>query len=247
MAAFQQPTPTVVYAAHRWVVDGVVLHLQGMLLNADDALFELAARSTDETVQRRCFDLARQLRVQRDQIIGGFRHVMERGRRMWGLRDFRAQEADSAWALAQSLGAKSHVHFGPLLAALCKEFATLLDCNVANFDALPISPTWIANGFLEARRAAGFTSGAADYLDRLFVRYVIDRLGVLYGEVHALLANAGRPATQRVATSGSPLAGPVSAEEEALDALARLVADADEQTLGRAHHSSDWPTQGQAG
>ena len=183
----EQPIPDVIYAAHRWVVDGVVLHLDGLLVNADDALFELAGRSAEEFDQRRCFDLARQLRARRDQIIGGYRNVMERGRRVWALRDFRARQSDVAWEHARTLGAKAQIHFAPLLGVLTAQFSNLLDCTVESVEALPISPAWVANGYLESRREAGFSAAATLFLDRLFVRYVVDRLGSVYGEVHGML------------------------------------------------------------
>ena len=184
------PIPDVIHAAHRWVVDGVVLRLEGLLINADDALFEMATLSTEEFDQRRCFDLARQLRLQRDQIIGGYRHVMDRGRRVWALRDFRSRSSDAAWEHARNLGAKAQTHFAPLLNVLARDFSDLLECPVDSFDLLPISPTWIANGYIEARREAGFSAAATLFLDRLFVRYVVDRLGGVYGEVHGMLETA---------------------------------------------------------
>lgn len=188
--AQEQPIPDVIYAAHRWAVDGVVLRLEGLLVNADDALFEIAMRSSEEFDQRRCFDLARQLRVQRDQIIGGYRHVMERGRRVWALRDFRPRQTDVAWDHARMLGAKAQIHFAPLLNVLASQFSGLLNCSVENFEVLPISPAWIANGYIEARREAGFSAAATLFLDRLFVRYVVDRLGSIYGEIHGMLETA---------------------------------------------------------
>ena len=185
--AHEQPVPDVIHAAHRWVVDGVVLRLDGLLVNADDALFELATRSAEAFEQRRCFDLARQLRVQREQIIRGYRHAMERGRRVWTLRDFRTRQSDAAWDHARTLSAKAHVHFAPLLRELSGQFANLLGCTVDSFEALPIAPAWVANGYLEARRETGFSAAATLFLDRLFVRYVVDGLGAIYGEVHLML------------------------------------------------------------
>ena len=180
--------PPVVYTAHRWVVGGVVMRLEGLLTNADDALFEMAARGNEAFDQRRCFDLARQLRIQRAQLLGGYRHVLERGSRTWATREFQGPEVDGSWEHAQLLGARARVNFGPLLGVLAAEFASLLECDVPNFEALPISPTWVANSYLESRRAAGL--GANPFLDRLFVRYVIDRLGGLYGEVREMLVNS---------------------------------------------------------
>ena len=182
--------PDVIHAAHSWLVDGVALRLEGMLSNADDALFEMATRSNEEFEQRRCFDLARQLRTQCGQITDGFRNVMERGRRVWALRDFRAPQTDDAWVHARRLGENARIHFAPLLGVLAGEFAVRLNCVVESFEALPISPTWVANGYVEARREAAFPATATLFLDRLFVRYVVDRLGGVYGEVLAMLEAA---------------------------------------------------------
>lgn len=187
--------PPAITAAQQLVVDGVRERLLGLLVNADDALFELAARCVQDEDRRRCFDLARMLRQQRSELIDNFCRAMNRADRMWVKRDFRAHVDDPAWAEARKLGANVRLHFGPLLSSVAAHVGRLLDTDIEDPEALPISPTCVGAAYIESRSViVAAHPEAAAYMDGLFVRYVVDRLGRLYGDALALLMEDDRRA-----------------------------------------------------
>ncbi len=183
-----EEVPAAITAAQRLVVEGVREHLLGLLVNADDALFELAARCVHDEDRRRCFDLARLLRQQRNELIENFCRAMNRADRLWQKRDVRAQADDASWAEARRLGANVRLHFGPLLTSVAAHVGRLLDVDIEDPEALPISPTCVGAAYIESRAAiVAVHPEAAPYMDALFVRYVVDRLGHIYGDALAVL------------------------------------------------------------
>lgn len=183
-----QQVPAVIYAAQKVIVDGVRARLLGLLVNADDALFELAARCSQDEDRKRCFDLARLLRQQRSELIEHFCRAMNRADRLWARRDFRIHAADPSWLAARLLSLHVRTHFSPLLSAVAANVGRLLEIEVQDAEALPFSPTCVGAAYLESRgMVSDICPEAAPYLDGLFVRYVVDRLGSVYGEALTLL------------------------------------------------------------
>lgn len=191
--------PAAIAAAQRLVVEGVRERLLGLLVNADDALFELAARCVHDDDRRRCFDLARALRQHRNGLIENFCRAMNRADRMWLKRDFRAHMDDQAWIEARRLGNNVRLHFGPLLSSVAAHVGRLLDVDIEDPEALPISPTCVGAAYLESRaQIVAEHPEAAAYMDGLFVRYVVDRLGRLYGDaLEVLVSDAGGEGAER--------------------------------------------------
>ncbi len=186
----EQQVPTVIYAAQKLIVDGVRARLLGLLVNADDALFELAARCSQDVDRKRCFDLARLLRQQRSELIEHFCRAMNRADRLWARRDFRIHAADPSWLDARLLSTHVRTHFSPLLSAVAANVGRLLEVEVDDPDALPFSPTCVGAAYLESRSmVSDICPEAAPYLDGLFVRYVVDRLGSIYGDALTLLTS----------------------------------------------------------
>ena len=194
----KQQVPAVIYAAQKVIVDGVRARLLGLLANADDALFELAARCTQEEDRKRCFDLARLLRQQRSELIGNFCRAMNRAARLWEIREFRVHGADQSWLDALRLSTHARTHFGPLLSAVATNIERLLEVQIHDPESLPFSPTCVGAAYIESRgMVTDIAPEAAPYLDSLFVRFVVDRLGSVYGEALTLLS-AQAPFTQQL-------------------------------------------------
>jgi len=76
--------PRNVLTAMHQKVTGELLHLMdGFYSNIEDGLFELAFRNDDEHKQRHCFDLMREMRYRRTNLIQTFARRMQKSVEGW--------------------------------------------------------------------------------------------------------------------------------------------------------------------
>jgi hypothetical protein len=76
--------PRNTFAAVHQQVTAELLHLMdGFYSNIEDGLFELAFRDGDESKQRHCFELMREMRFRRTNLVKTFAKRMERGVTDW--------------------------------------------------------------------------------------------------------------------------------------------------------------------
>ncbi len=181
------PTQAHFEQVHETAQERVGALLSGMFDSAQDALFELAERSDDAEEHRACFDLARDLHQTKDAFRARFLQAFGRAKRIWAARLFEVKSTDQDLWRAQALSDKTSAHFSVLLAEISKRVSELLECDVPAPDALPISPVWVVRCYFEALAEFTEDKKTRQFLNTLFVRFVVDRLGPVYGEVYTQL------------------------------------------------------------
>ncbi|HEY5647490.1 MAG TPA: DUF1631 family protein [Pseudomonadales bacterium] len=186
--------PGNVFTAMHHKATGELLHLMdGLYMNIEDGLFEFAYRhEDDEAKQRACFDLMRELRYRRSNLIQSFAKRMQRGLGYW-LED--KQEFDTEYdvhldQVAQRMSEKCAAHFSFLLGQIAERTATASGRDPAAV-RIPIAPYQIAYNFLATCRSLDLDNEAIDIVQNLFERFVLDRLGNVYGECNRRLEEAG--------------------------------------------------------
>ncbi len=185
----QQFDPGNVFAAMHHRVTGELLHLMdGLYSNIEDGLFELAYRAREEEQKRRCFDLMRDMRYQRSRVVQTFAKRMQNTFDRWVAgEDARDEQGNEH---ARRMAQKCTAHFGGVLQDLSERTAYALGREVSR-EQLPIGPYLVACHFIASMRALDFDDQAIEIVDDLFSRFVLERLGAVYGECNARLERAG--------------------------------------------------------
>jgi hypothetical protein len=170
--------------------------LQALFDNADDTLFEMADRAADRFDQNLYFEAMRDLRLKRKNIERGFLDIFYDTFSRVGQFDPLGQ-----------LGAKNKVHMerasavdGMVARVLSRDGVALehlgqrLQCLLArSFDEQhnPFGPAALCGYFLDAGRNLGVGLRVKLILLKLFERYVLRDIDVLYADANQLLAAAG--------------------------------------------------------
>ena len=189
----QQYDPRNVLTALHHKVTGELLHLMdGFYSNIEDGLFELAFRDEDDREQRHCFDLMREMRYRRTNLIQTFARRMQMSLEDW-FADVPppAEDDDDDFALlARNMSEKVAAHFSTLLQNIVERtaYGTERDINILE---LPISPYRISYCFVMSCRSLEFDKHSIEIVQDLFGRFVLDRLGAVYGECNQRLEDAG--------------------------------------------------------
>ena len=181
MAGDREPHSAIVNRCHVTMTQAILELFEGFFVNFEDALFEYAYRSDSEQVQQHCFNLMRELRLQREHLIEVVGGVLERRRLDWYCSERPSN--DGLHARARSMAATANAHFSPLLEQLVGRM-TALGAVDTSLHAIPLGPTGVAHAFLLALRARGFHPSADELLGELFRRFVLDRLGPVYGDLN---------------------------------------------------------------
>lgn len=189
----QQYDPRNVFSAMHHKVTGELLHLMdGFYSNIEDCLFELAYRDDDAAQQKRCFNLMREMRFQRSKLIQAFANRMQKGVETWfGERFPYDQDHDPEFsALADRMSSKCSSHFTLLLNAIAERASDAMNREFDQVD-LPVSPYHVSYAFLVSCRTLEFDKPSIDIVQELFGRFVLDRLGSVYGGCNQCLEEAG--------------------------------------------------------
>ena len=111
----QERDPRNIFTAMHHKATGELLHLMdGFYLNIEDGLFEYAyTHEDDEAQQRASFDLMRELRYRRSNLIQAFSKRMQRGLYYWF---GEKQEFDTEYdvhfdEMARQMSEKCSAHF----------------------------------------------------------------------------------------------------------------------------------------
>jgi hypothetical protein len=186
--------PRNVFTAMHHKATGDLLHLMdGLYMNIEDGLFEFAYQhEEDEARQRSSFDLMRELRYRRSNLIQSFAKRMQRGLDYW-LED--KQEFDTEYDVhldetAQRMSEKCTAHFRILLTNISERTAYASNRSVESVK-IPVSPYQIAYNFLATCRSLDLDTEAIEVVQNLFERFVLDRLGNVYGDCNQRLEEAG--------------------------------------------------------
>jgi len=181
-------------AIHRQIT-GELLHLlDGFYSNIEDGLFELAYRVTDDSQRRRCFDLMRELRFRRAALVKNFARAMDRNRELWSQPD--ALDAESTLghdldALVMRMAENTTAHFSGVLGAIAARAEIAGSRPFENPADLPISPRRVAQAFIHSCRSLRLDQDSIEIVQELFSRFVLDRLGTIYGACNLFLQDEG--------------------------------------------------------
>jgi hypothetical protein len=175
-------------------VTGELLHLMdGLYSNIEDGLFELAYRHEgNEAQQRRSFDLMREMRFRRSNLIQAFAKRMQRGLEYWFGDKFEYDtEYDVEFdAMARNMSEKCSAHFNILLRSVIERTAYATNRKPESV-SIPISPYQVSYNFLASCRSLDFDRHSIELVQDLFTRFVLDRLGPVYGDCNRRLGDAG--------------------------------------------------------
>ena len=186
----QQFDPGNVFTAMHHRVTGELLHLMdGLYSNIEDGLFELAFRARQEEQKRRCFDLMREMRFQRSRVVQNFARRLQTAFEAWlspeGFHDDSPRNEQ-----ARRMAQKCTAHFGGVLQNLTERAGYALGRDLDRLE-LPIGPYQIACNFIESMKALKFDEQSIEIVEELFSRFVLERLGSVYGECNQRLERAG--------------------------------------------------------
>ncbi len=185
----QQFDPGNVFTAMHHRVTGELLHLMdGLYSNIEDGLFELAYRTREDAQKRRCFDLMREMRFQRSRVVQNFARRLQNAFDAWvsGTPVDEAANSEQAGRMAH----KCSAHFSGVLQSLTERAAYALGRDMDR-TSLPIGPHQIAGHFIESMKALEFDNQSIEIVEELFSRFVLERLGPVYGECNQRLERAG--------------------------------------------------------
>lgn len=190
----QTRDPRNVITSMHHKVTGDLLHLMdGLYSNIEDGLFELAYRHEgNELQQRRSFDLMREMRFRRSNLIQAFAKRMQRGLEYWFGDKFEYDtEYDVEFdALARGMSEKCSAHFNMLLRNIIERTAYATQRKPEGVN-IPISPYQVSYNFLASCRSLDFDRQSIELVQDLFGRFVLDRLGPVYGDCNQRLEDSG--------------------------------------------------------
>ena len=190
----QQYDPRKVFTAIHHKVTGELLHLMdGFYSNIEDGLFELAYRhESDEMLHKRYFDLMREMRYRRSNLIQAFAKRMQRGVDYWlGEKlEFDTEYDVEFDERARGMSQKSTSHFKILLQDICERTAAATNRLAADVN-VPVSPYQISYNFLASCRSLDFDKSSIELVQELFERFVLDRMGSVYGDCNQRLEECG--------------------------------------------------------
>lgn len=196
-----------VFAGMHHHFTGELLHLlDGLYSNIEDGLFELAFRADHNDQKRRCFDLMRDMRFQRSRVVQTFAKRVQATFDAWIVPGEPAKVASDN-SRAKRMAQKCSSHFGGVLQTLSERAGYALGREIDRAD-LPMGPYQIASHFIDAMKSLRFDDASIEIVEDLFERFVLERLGSIYGECNRHLESAGY-------LSGSELAAFETANEKA--------------------------------
>ena len=183
-------------ALHSGAVGEITQLMSGLYSNIEDSLFELAFSHGSDVDKRHIGDLMKELRFRRESLLKTFGKRVHSSARCWLGDTPQGPELMEQRILAKDLAKKCHAHFGHLLQDLSEraEHATGYGLDK---EMLPLSPEQLSYHFLMSCRTVKFEKYSIDVVKDLFARFVLDRLGGVYGAINAALSDAGYATTQQ--------------------------------------------------
>ena len=166
--------------------------MSGFFQNAENSLFEIAYATRDQQHQRLAIETMRSLRKNREELLSEFLRCFELGKLGWLSIDFECQEPSRTCDVTQQMADKCFAHYSGVLTAIA-EYIARANQHPKLPTQLPIHPIYISQHFMMACRTIAINQAAYPALQDLFSRFVLDRLGHLYGQVHFRLRKAHTP------------------------------------------------------
>ncbi|MBA1443335.1 MAG: DUF1631 domain-containing protein [Chromatiales bacterium] len=201
----------IVDACRKHVVKTLPQLMSGLFEKLDDAMYELADKSGNDSVQTAYFDAMRELRKERARIDRVFsREVLQKFDRFWetgeapvNQRTFAELSRDSEMSLLgedeledslaiTNMISKSENRYSRELYALGQRFVQLTgDTGEVSEQHNPLAPGVICNAFQEAMRNVEVDLPVKLVIYKLFDKQVMHYIGGLYDELNLVLGKAG--------------------------------------------------------
>lgn len=188
----------------------LVVLLQRMFDNADDALFELADKSASNQEQTSYFDAMRELRRMRQGLEFGFKHHLndhfdrfiqnpvilgsaKRGPKLHGDDSLSlVDQIDLEESLAiTGMIAKIKNRYPHHLNALVQRFQALMHVDELDTDQIPVGPAAICNSFADPLKSLDVELTVKLIIYKLFDKHVLRNLEALFDETNELMVKAG--------------------------------------------------------
>jgi hypothetical protein len=187
----QSVDPKNLFGALHFEATGELLQLMdGFYSNIEDGLFEVAYANDNQNQQRHVIELMRELRVRRKHLIKAFGKRMQTAARGWIAEFDEGPEYHEERALANLMSQKCAAHFGGLLQSIAERTAHAADRDMDKV-AIPVSPQQVSYHFVMSCRSLKFDKYSIETVQTLFARFVLDRLGNVYGNINNRLQEAG--------------------------------------------------------
>ena len=187
----QNVDPRKLLGAMHFQASGELMRLlDGFFSNIEDGLFELAYSNSDGSQQRKTIELMREMRIRREHLLKNFGKRMQRSVHTWFDEDLTSTEYLEERADADRLAARCSGHFGFLLQAIAERVAHATDRDMDR-KSVPVSPEEISYHFIMTCRSLKVDRETVGLVQELFHRFVLDRLGSIYGPINQQLQDAG--------------------------------------------------------
>ncbi len=172
---------------HRWVTTEILKLIEGLYTNLDDGLFELAHRAEDDLGRGKLFDLARVLHDGKANVLREFESRLDHAGQRWHSPSepqigFSADVRQQSQLMVQ----RCEGHLGMVLQSIASR-ASVLTRRQHHPDDLPFGPQSITNEFLIALDSSSPGADGKKAACALFSRFVLDRLGTVYGRCNTIL------------------------------------------------------------
>lgn len=187
----QSVDPKSLFGAIHTQATGELMQLMdGFYFNIEDGLFELAYSNEDQVQQRRVVELMRELRFRRQHLLKTFGKRIKAAGQGWLSAGASTPEQIDEWLIAGEMSGKCAAHFGPVLQSIAERTANATERDVER-RALPLSPEEVSFHFVMSCRSVQFDKYSIATVQSLFCRFVLDRLGGIYGRINSDLEDAG--------------------------------------------------------
>lgn len=194
MAPTTDPRATLA-ELHRYTISEVLGLVEGLYLNIEDGLFELADRDPEMHRQERCFNLMRELRFRRSCLVRNFTGSMQSLTRYWFVDESWAVEpqafGDQLAVRMTDVAGKSDQHFTGLLRLITERACHATNVDSKALNELPIGPWAISQAFVQSCRSLCMDPESIELVLHLFSRFVLERLGQIYANCNIQLRDAG--------------------------------------------------------
>lgn len=186
----QNADPKQVVGALHFQAAGELLRLmEGFYNNIEDGLFELAYANENADQQRETVELMRELRFRREHLIRTFGKRLQSAANHWWEEDNSTEYLEER-EQADQIAARSTGHFGILLQAIAERTAHAFGVDMDR-RSVPVSPEQISYHFVMSCRSLQLDRTSIHVVEDLFHRFVLDRMGGIYGSINQAMIEAG--------------------------------------------------------
>ena len=187
----QSADPKSLFSAIHTQATGELMQLMdGFYSNIEDGLFELAYSNEDQVQQRRVVELMRELRFRRQHLLKTFGKRIKATGQEWLHGPETSGDRTDERLIASEMASKCSSHFGPVLKSIAERTAHATQRDVSR-KTLPLAPEEVSFQFVMSCRSVQFDKYSIATVQSLFGRFVLDRLGGVYGRINTELEEAG--------------------------------------------------------